>query len=199
MIALQAKGTDPELGAKVDLAVGVEDRVAGTAHRVVGKSSGRSACGRELFEGRVQGSEGSDAPRGLETCRWPAVKGETDAHHLLRRRYIPGTFLHACFVVGNVKRCEQVKEQGVCVWQMRSRCRHEALYCTYSTTTSSNAKRNALERRHLWQTSSEGQTGHCCVRWFYMRPSTVYTVHMFSKRPMISVPNTIKMPPFFKN
>jgi hypothetical protein len=94
VVALQAKGTDPELGAKVDLAVGVEDSVTGTADRVIGQCGRRSTCGRELFEGRVEGSKGSDATRGLETSGRPAVEGETDAHHLLCCCHIPGTVLH---------------------------------------------------------------------------------------------------------
>ena len=89
VVALQAKGTDPELAAKVNLTIGIQDGVTGAANRIVGHR--HAVVRRELLDRAVEGSKRSDRSRGLQATARPAMEGQTGARHVLRRRYIPAT------------------------------------------------------------------------------------------------------------
>lgn len=97
MIPRQAEWADPQLGSIVDLAVGVQDRMAGgggAADGVVLEGRGWGAVGRELFEGSVEGADGGDASRGFEARGGPNVEREASACGFFGVGHVPVIALH---------------------------------------------------------------------------------------------------------
>jgi hypothetical protein len=83
VIARQAEWTDPQIGSKVHLAIGVQDGSAtGTTHGIVRECRGGDAGGVETLEGRVQRTKRRHATRGFQAAAGPAVKTHADAQHV---------------------------------------------------------------------------------------------------------------------
>ena len=97
VVAGQAERAGPELAAEVDLAVRVEDRLAGrggAADGIVLEGRGRGAGGRKLAERAVERPHRRHAAGRLEARRRPAVEGQAGPRRLLRRGHVPRLVLH---------------------------------------------------------------------------------------------------------
>ena len=92
VIPRQTEGTHPQLGAKVDLAVGIEDGVTrggGAANGIVLQRGGRRGGGGKLLEGRVQRAYGGHAAGGFEPRGGPAVEGQAGSRCFFSVRHVP--------------------------------------------------------------------------------------------------------------
>lgn len=75
VVALEAEGTDPDLGGEVDDGEGVEDGSAGAAAE---RGVGEDRHGREGLQGSVDGRDGDDAVGRLLLRAWYYVPGHSD-------------------------------------------------------------------------------------------------------------------------
>ena len=85
--------TNPELGAKVDLTVRIEDGVTRRAFNgVVRQRRWRRALRIHLFQRRVQRAKGCHAARRFQSTGRPTVKRQARPEHVFGRGHVPLLF-----------------------------------------------------------------------------------------------------------